>query len=173
MATDLQTLPEPASDHDNTPQDTAPRATARLLEYAPGHYVALPPHATLEVVEQPTVVPVPGAPYYAHGLMAWQGTWIPLIHLESIVRAYVSVPLPPIPRYCLVTAYQAAPGAEIQHGAIALPRLPQFTTVTDNDACPLPTDSDVWPLLAMSCFHSGEHQIPIIDTGRLFTLYHG
>ncbi|QTD45419.1 hypothetical protein [Ottowia testudinis] len=158
---------------DTSAPSESPSAVARLLEYSPGHHVALPPHTTMEVVEKPSVVAVPGAPYYAYGLMAWQDRWIPLIHLDSIVRAYVSIPLPPVPRYALVVAYQAAPGEPIEHGAIALPALPRFVSVSDQDACDLPGNSDVWPLLSISCFKTGEHVVPILATGRLFSTYHG
>jgi len=48
------------------------RVTALLADYARSRAVAFAPHATLELVERPVITPVPGAAYYAHGLLRWQ-----------------------------------------------------------------------------------------------------
>ena len=158
---------------DALPVDAGPRALARLIEYAPGRQVALPPHTTIELLENPAVVTVPGAAYYACGLLAWQGRQLPLLDLHALLRAYPGVNSAAPPRYALVLAYQRAPRQPVEHGAISLAVLPQTVTVTDKAGCELPADSDLWPLLALSCFLHQGHAVPILDTARLFAAYHG
>ena len=51
--------------------------------------------------------------------------------------------------------------------------LPQTLQVGNDTQCALPTDSDLWPLISISCFeHQGMH-VPIIDTSRLFNSHWG
>jgi chemotaxis signal transduction protein len=149
------------------------RATARLIEYAHSHQIALPPHTTLELVESPMAVAVPGAAYFAHGLLAWQGRWIPMIDLEVLLLAHQEVELVAAPRYALIVAYQRAPRRPLEYGAISLYALPQTIEIGDETCCELPTDSDLWPLLALSCFRHEGHAVPILDPARLFSAYHG
>jgi hypothetical protein len=148
------------------------RVPAQLIEYARQHYVALPPHATIELVEDPALVEIPGAAYYARGLLNWRGRWLPVIDLHTLLRAYptyVAVQL----HYVLVVAYQAVPGQELQYGGLALPASPHKIEVGDDAQCELPTDSDLWPMIAMSCFHHGGCAVPIVDCGRIFGAFHG
>jgi hypothetical protein len=148
-------------------------STARLVEYTPGRYIALPPHTTLEVVENPRPVAVPGGAYYGHGLLAWQERQIPLVNLLALLKAHTSDAAAALPRYALVVAYQAAPGQPVMHGALGMAQLPQSVTVNDSDACGLPDDSDLWPLLALSCFTHEGQPAPIVDTSKLFGAFHG
>jgi hypothetical protein len=160
-------LPEdPAASH-----TTGAATPAQLLEYAHGRHVALPQHATLEVLEQPQIVPVPGSAYYSVGLAKWQNRWLPVIDLHVLLQAYRKQYAAPT-RYLLVVAYPTAPRTPLQHGVIALPMLPAVITVFDDTLCPLPTDSDLWPHLALSCFEHQGRPVPILDTGRLFGSYH-
>jgi chemotaxis signal transduction protein len=147
--------------------------TALLADYARSRAVAFAPHATLELVERPVITPVPGAAYYAHGLLRWQARFVPVIDLHTLLRAHADAALKR-PRYALVLAWQRAAGAPLEHGAIGLTAPPRRLEVgTDTVACPLPNDSDLWPLIATSCLRDGEQLIPIIDTSRLFTSDHG
>jgi hypothetical protein len=156
---------------DDAPAAADHRVAARLLEYTHGRHVALAPHATLELVERPAVVEVPGAAYYACGLMSWQGRRLPVVDLCTLLRAYPSEYQLPW-RYGLVVAYQTAPRAPVQHGVLVLPALPQTITVGDEAQCELPTDSDLWPLIALSCFRHDGNPVPIIDCGRVFGAPH-
>ena len=61
----------------------------------------------------------------------------------------------------------------MRHGAIALPVLPGTVQVSDAAMCELPSESDLWPLVALSCFQIKGRAVPILDTGRLFSVYHG
>jgi CheW-like domain len=155
------------------PQDAdAPTAAAQLLQYDRGCCVALPAHTTIELLDRPQVVRVPGAAYYCDGLTRWRDQWIPVIDLHALVNAYRKEHAPKT-RYLLIVAYQAAPRAPRSHGAIALPVTPGTVKVSDAAMCELPNTSDLWPLLALSCFEIKGLAVPILDTSRLFGMYHG
>ncbi len=143
------------------------RAPARLLEYKRGCFVAFPAHATIGLLENPEVVPVPGAPYYCLGLMPWQGRQLPLLDLDTLLRAYPAA-APPDSGHVLVLAYQGAPGRALEYGAVCAPWLVQMIQVTDSQQCELPPDSDLWPWISLACFEHEGHAVPVLDTARLF-----
>jgi chemotaxis signal transduction protein len=147
--------------------DTQAGAIARLVEYAPDRWVALPVHVTLEVLENPEPVLVPGAAAHACGLLAWQGKRLPMIDLGVLMHADAGAP-GEASRYALVVAFQPAPGMPVEQGALRALELPRTVEVGDDDACDLPTDSGLWPLLARSCFQRDGRIVPILDTARLF-----
>jgi len=150
----------------------APKVAARLIEYAPGQKIALPPHTTHNLIEHPSFVIVPGAARYGYGLLAWQGKWLPLVDIHTLLQADSTVERTVAPRHALVLAYQRAALQPVEYGAIALTALPQTILVGDAAQCELPTDSLRWPLLALSCFlHEGQ-STPILDTTQIFAAYH-
>jgi chemotaxis signal transduction protein len=153
--------------------ESHPGVVARLLQYSRGRHIALPPHTTIELIENPQVLPVPGSAYYGHGLMAWQGQHSAMIELEVLLRAIPGGHALRAPRYALVVAYQRAAGLPIEHGAIALAQLPESVTVSDAAACALPGNSDLWPVIALSCFQHEGQPVPVVDTSKLFGAYHG
>lgn len=145
-----------------------PQVPARLIEYVPGCYIALPPHTTYALVESPDVASVPGAARHAWGLLAWQEMRLPVLDIYALLYPGASAAAASAPRYALVVAYQSAARAPLEYGAIALNQLPQTIAVGDEAQCALPDDSGLWPQLALSCFqHEGE-AVPILDTARLF-----
>lgn len=158
---------------ENTIAACGARAIARLIECSRDCHVCLPPHTTVEIIEHPVIVAVPGAAYYTCGLLAWQGHHLPVLDIDTLLRAHAEAHDPVPPRYALVVAYQRAPNDRLEYGAIALSRLPQTIEVGDESWCDLPTTSDIWPLLSLSCFLHGSHVVPIVDTAKLFLPYHG
>ena len=151
----------------------APTATARVVAYARDRLVAFAPHVTQELIENPQWITVPGGAYYAYGLLRWQNRMIPFIHLESLLQAYPVFDAQAAVPYALVLAYQPAPGAPLQYGAIAVAGIPYAQTVSDADFSPLPTDSDLWPELAISCFRQVGQITPVLDAAKIFSQYHG
>lgn len=143
------------------------RAPARLLEYKRGSFVAFAAHATIGLVDNPAVVPVPGAPFYCLGLMPWQGRQLPVLDLNTLLRAYPEADSPPA-GHVLVLAYQSAPGGALQYGAVCAPWLVRMVEVIDSQSCELPVDSDLWPWISLACFEHEGHAVPILDTSRLF-----
>ena len=150
-----------------------PRADARMVMYARGKLVAFAPHATQELIEHPQWMHVPGAAYYAYGLMHWQDRHIPFIHLESVLLAYPAFDPTATPPFALVLAYQNAPREPLQYGAIAVHDIPYSRAVSDADFSPLPSDSDMWEELAVSCFRQQGQIVPILDAAKIFSEYHG
>lgn len=149
------------------PAIVEPRAPARLLEYRRGRHVAFPPHTTVVLVDSPPVLHVPGAPYYCVGLMRWQDRQLPLIDLDTLLRAYPDGEPAPT-GHVLVLAYQPAPNQPLAYGAVCARSLVQTVQVADSDACELPQDSDLWPWIAVACFEHAGQPVPVIDTARLF-----
>jgi chemotaxis signal transduction protein len=147
--------------------ETQAPALARLAEYAPDRWIALPPHVTLELVEHPQPVPVPGAAAHACGLLAWQGRQLPMLDLGVLLHGGGAARDEAL-RYALVVAFQSAPGMPVEHGALRVLELPRTMQVGDDAACELPTDSPLWPQLAASCFECEGRVVPIVDTARLF-----
>jgi chemotaxis signal transduction protein len=142
------------------------QATARIVQDRGSVRFALPTHTTQEIVELPKAVPVPGAPRHALGLMAWQGSRIPLIDVAVLLGAAQSREQQS--RYALVVAMQPAPGAAVEYGALALDSLPESMEVPDSAACELP-QSQAWQRVAISCFEQHGVPVPILDTARLFS----
>ncbi len=158
----IDTLARPA-----TAANFAAGAPARLLEFDHGRFVALPVHTTIELIERPAIVGVPGAPYYMPGTLRWQAQQIVLLDLCALLNAHPKAGAAPA-RHALVVAYQTAAGQPIRYAAIATASLPQTLQISDASQCALPQDSDLWPLIALSCFEHEGRRVPIIDTGRLF-----
>lgn len=143
------------------------RAPARLLEYKRGCFVAFAAHATIGLIDSPAVVPVPGAPYYCLGLMAWQGRQLPLLDLNTLLRAYPDEEAPAA-GHVLVLAYQRAPGRPLDYGAVCAPWLVRMIEVADSQQCELPGDSDLWPWISLSCFEHDGQAVPVLDTSAVF-----
>lgn len=149
------------------PATSEPSALACLLEYAPDSRVALPIHAGVELVEHPRVVPVPGMPPFALGLMAWQGKQLPLIDL----RCYLGEEgggEPGAFSHVLVVAYQTSAGRPLEYGALCAPFLVRMAEVTDRQQCPLPDDRPSWRAVSISCFSYQGHAVPVLEPSRVF-----
>ena len=145
------------------------QAQALLLEYRRGHHVALPPHTVQDHLALTDLIATPDAPYYCMGNVVWQGETLPLWDLHALLRAYADVPAP-TPSHVLVIAYQAAPGAPLQHHALCATAELADIMVSDDMQCPLPDDSDLWPLIAISCFMHEGRAVPVLDPARLCML---
>lgn len=152
---------------------SAPTAAARVVSYARDKRVAFAPHATQELLENPQWMSVPGGAYYARGLLHWQNRLIPFIDLESLLLAYPAFDAQALVPYAMVLAYQTAQHEPLQYGAIALTDIPHTQTVSDADFNPLPSDSDMWAELAISCFKQNGQVTPILDAAKIFSRYHG
>jgi len=164
-AEDLQLHPP----EEEPPQET--RTPARLLEYKRGAFVAFPAHTTVGLIECPPVLVVPGAPYYCLGLIAWQQRRIPLLDLNTLLRAYPEPNEAPV-GHVLVLAFQSAAGRPLAYGGVCARWLVRMIEVADSQQCELPGDSDLWPWISLSCFAHEDHAVPVLDTARLFAPPH-
>lgn len=142
------------------------QADARLVAYARGKLVAFAPHATWELIGNPQWMSVPGAAYYAYGLLFWQERHIPFIHLESMLLAYPAFDAAVAPSYALFWPIRMR---RANHCNMVLSQHQIFHTGNRCRGCsfsPLPTDSDMWVDLAISCFRHQDQDIPILDAAR-------
>jgi chemotaxis signal transduction protein len=151
-----------AADPAGAPQ----KAVARIVECG-GCRFALPQHTTLEIVDHPKAVRVPGAAAHALGLLEWQGRRIALIDAAALLANAPARAEPP--RYALVVAMQAAPGSPIEHGAVALDTLPHSTFV-DDDAWCAPPAGERWEAASISCFMHDTEPVAVLDSAKLFAV---
>lgn len=165
-------IPDISQDTYIEPATPRQQVVARLAEYGPGQLIALPPLVTYALVDNPVPLLVPRAANYAYGLLSWQRSYIPLIDLGALLSHGVAPTRQP--RYALILAYRdGAQQGMLRFGAIALNRLPVSVAVSDESRCSLPSDSPLWPEIALSCFMHEEYAVPILDSTRLFTGNHG
>lgn len=152
--------------------DSRPQASARLIEYAPGWKIALPTHTTYGLIENPEFVVVPGAVDFAYGMITWQNARLPLLNIEILLHADMSILQADIPRYALIVAYQSRAKGPVEFGAIGLNILPQTIVVDDASQCSIPDECKVLQLLALSCFQHEGQAIAILDTAKIFSPHH-
>lgn len=138
---------------------------ARLLDVFWTHPVALPPQASLEIVETPKLLTVPGAKCYLQGLMHWQNRHIPVLNLKSLLTGTHQTVQS---SYCLVVLYRYPQTQIIEYGAILLEDIARTVWVKDSDFTELPEAGKLWPLIADSCFAFNNQHIPILNTQSLF-----
>lgn len=146
----------------NTKQD---KAHAWVLPYSPDHQVAVPFALGQELIETPTLLPIPGTVSECAGLLRWRNKWVPVINLSTLL-----LNTPPdhhAPPYVLVLAY-LRPSGEVAYGGIALTDTPSSVFVDGDDQYPLPGYTDHLGDLVLSCFESNEMATPIIDVHILF-----
>lgn len=142
---------------------------ARLLEYAAGRFIALPAHVTYGLVEEPTVVGIPGAATYAYGMLAWQGARLPLLDIHTLVDGDTAVELSVAPRYALIVAYQCTAREPLVFAAIGLASLPKTIFIGDDAQCALPGTSQHWLQYSLSCFSYLGQAVPIVSLASLLT----
>jgi chemotaxis signal transduction protein len=160
MALDLELDLDLAAFDSAAPTSTATRP-ARILTTRSGARFALAAGATLEIIEQPQALPVPGGAAGAIGLLPWRDGRIALIDPDGVLGA----PCPAAPaRYALVVAFQSADGG-VEHGALALDQLPQLVMVSDSQACAAPPR---WAHMALACFAVGEEAIAVLPVDHFW-----
>ena len=165
MSTEQNYSPPVTEDIVNAP---LAQVAARLISYAHDRYIAFPPHATYGLIDNPEIVIVPGAAFYAYGLLNWQGMKLPFLDFNALLQQVRAKST--IPRYALIIAYQSA--GQLEYGAIGVDALPLTVNVGDADQCELPGDSPLWISFTRSCFQYNGQPVPVIDTTRLFAGYH-
>lgn len=144
---------------------SAEGALARVLDVYWTHPVAIAPQVSLEILEKPEILTVPGTKNYIEGLMRWQNRWIPAINLKSLLTG-TSQNIEP--HYCLVVLYRYPDSLVIEYGALILQKIATTVTVTNSDFTALPESSKMWSLIADSCFSLDGQSVPILNMQSLF-----
>lgn len=147
---------------DQAQQNTAP---ARVLDVYWSHPVVVAPQACLELIEKPELLIVPGTKSYVQGLLRWQGRWVPVLNMQTMLSGKIKFIRP---KFCLIVMYRYPDSAVIEYGALLLKKIADTISVTNDDAMPLPDNSGLWPLIADSCVRVGNHGAPIINIQSLF-----
>jgi hypothetical protein len=141
------------------------RAPARLLEYAPGHAVVLTPAATVGLVPIERVMPVPGAPQHALGLLPSAWGYLPLLDLAPLLGSRTASRPAAL---ALVVAWQARTGAPLEYGALCAPELVQLSYIGDDQRCDWPPEFPAWPAYGDCCVSVSGNPMPLLDLARVF-----
>lgn len=119
----------------------------------------------IHLLESPTLLEVPHSPFYCRQVLLWKDRILPALDLAAWLHGR------PINRNLSIAGlmvYQNS-NAEVQYGALLLTDLPQRKSVSDDQACPLPTEPADWKSVAVSCFAEGESVIPILNLPYIFS----
>jgi len=121
----------------------------------------------IHLIETPTLLETPLSPYYCRQVVLWNHLLLPALDLSAWLWGRPQTDHNW--KLAGVVAYQTAPGAAPDYGALLLMGVPRRLRVADTQACPLPKHPSGWRELALSCFRQGENAIPILDLPHLFT----
>ncbi len=119
--------------------------------------------------DNPVLFNVPTAPYYCQQVFIWQNKIIPVMNLAA--RFGLEKPAVTNDHFIVsIFAYRAEKTGLFEYGALLLTATPYRTEVSDDQACPLPTDLSAWTHYVRCCFQDTETQkaIPILNLERLF-----
>lgn len=139
---------------------------AWLLEVASGTRLAAGAPFVVEYLLESETIPVPRTPRHCPGVMLWRERMIPVVDLLPVL----SGSRPPSGDWSrsVVLAWQKAPGAPLQYGALRVCAPPLEVFTADDMACSLPDDLPLMRHLARSCFRYESSAIPVLDVARLF-----
>jgi chemotaxis signal transduction protein len=113
--------------------------------------------------DQPVIYPVPRAPAYTPGVVAWQQHLVPLIDLHGCLAGTAEVGGQNLVG---IVACATAGDADVKtaFGALLMSRAPERIQVSDTQACALPEAPATWRAISASCFRHPVHgPVPILD----------
>lgn len=112
---------------------------------------------------------VPKTPDYCQQVFIWQNKIIPVMNLAA---RFALKQKPTANEHFVISifAYRAERTGILEYGALFLTDTPRRSEVSDEQACPLPTDLFAWKHYAKSCFQETRTQkaIPILRLEHLF-----
>lgn len=120
-----------------------------------------------QIITEPQLYPVPGAPAHCNRVCNWQNRLLPVLDLATWLRGNGSVMRDR--SVVAIAAYREESDALPNYGGLLLAATPRQITVDDNQACPLPARPVNWPRIAISCFRHQDQAVPIIDLGTVFS----
>ena len=139
------------------------KASAWLLLFDAGFQAAVGEREMVHLLQAPTIFEVVDAPSYCRQVMLWQEEVIPIFDVVAWLRGEQAVSSPSLVG---IFAYQIAD--KIAYGALPLAEVPVRRQVSDEQACPLPTQRQGWAQIALSCFKEGQRNVPILNIGHIF-----
>jgi len=138
---------------------------AWLLDFGKGFRAVVGAHEMSQVILEPPLFYVPCAPPYCNEVLTLRDRIIPVLDVPTLLTGQEDTP----PRYVVgIGAYQTAPTQPIHYGGLYLAITPLPITVSDNQACVLPSKYAYWKPYVLSCFLYLGAEVPILDLGKLF-----
>lgn len=141
-------------------------ASARIIKISELQSVAISPIQTLELIESPELLKVPGAKRHFSGLLHWQEYWLPVIDLYSLLYGDVREP-----KYALIVVYRDQASGTLQRGALLVDNIVNTENVTNQQFTALPNDSGIWRRIADSCVTIQNKATPILNLSKLFSIH--
>jgi chemotaxis signal transduction protein len=112
----------------------------------------------------PVLFEVPKTPFYCRQVFVWQHKIVPVMDIATRFATARSNTSPIIG----IFAYRTETGL-VEYGALLLTTMPRRVEVSNEQACGLPTDLQLWLPYTRCCFQETENQaIPILNLERLF-----
>lgn len=125
----------------------------------------------------PRLFIVPQTPEYCRHVMRWEDLLLPVMNLSARFGNNNEQPFADstteleFDLLVGIVAYRLdTNSSRILHGALMLNRIPERVTVSDEQACALPSGSRDWAAAALSCFEHPVHgAMPILDLPYIFS----
>ncbi len=138
---------------------------AWLLKTGGALDLAVGSEALVQLIESPSVYPVPGAPLHVRFVMLWQEQIVPVLdpHAWLFGSALRSA------KYIALVAYQTAPMTPLKYGAVSLAEIPESIRVQDNMAADLQFSlPENVQAACLSVFKAAGQKVLVPDLQRIF-----
>jgi len=140
---------------------------AWLLDFGRGVKAAVGSHEMSHVMLSAELFDVPYAPDFCNEVLLWQDYILPVLDVHSflkkqkVIRAHSGV--------VGIAIYQESSEKSLVYAGLHLAETPASIFVSDEQACELPAQMQVWAPITISCFKYRNEAIPIIDLAVLFS----
>lgn len=138
---------------------------AWLLDFGQTFCAAVGTRVLLQIIDNPRLHPVPYTPQHCRSVFSWQGHFLPVVDMASVLGAE-----PQPPRLLAIAGYREQPGEPNRYGAMLLAAPPVAISVNDDQSCSLPEQTEAWRNFASSCFEQQGKAIPVLHLGRVFSV---
>ncbi|VAW51550.1 hypothetical protein MNBD_GAMMA06-313 [hydrothermal vent metagenome] len=146
---------------------------AWVLEVSPTISLAVGQFEVAHMVDQMCLTPVVQAPEHCKYVTIWNNRIVPIFNIAQWLSANNHIEnltdkQSDHYRIIAILTYKLEDG-KLAYGGIPLSKAPVLEKISNNQQCELPTDTEKWKKIAISCFRSQNDQIvPILDVQSLF-----
>lgn len=142
-------------------------ARAWILNIGADMRVAVAYHEMEQVLLDEPVFHIPCAPSYCNQAIIRYNRVLPLMNIAALLQPGANIEKGNTA--IGVAVYQEAPGKPLHRGCMQLTSNPKSALIKDEYFCDLPTDSELWEDISLSCFMFEKRVIPVIDLAVLFS----